>query len=82
MFDDAFAPIARDGADLLEVQLRLLKALQALAGLGGPGFRKAALRHAQAALKRSEEKLLLEEEKVRLRDIVREMEGIGEAVEI
>ena len=82
MFDDAFAPIARDGAALLEVQLRLLKALRALAGLGGPGFRKAALRHAQAALKRSEEKLLLEEEKARLRDIVREMERIGEAVEL
>ncbi|WP_240776050.1 DUF2254 domain-containing protein [Serratia proteamaculans] len=30
LFDDIFNPIARDGAALIEVQLRLLKALQAL----------------------------------------------------
>lgn len=75
MFDDAFGPIARDGAAFLEVQLRLLKALQALAEIGGPEFRRAALRHARMALKRSEEALALEEEKSRLRDVVRKMEG-------
>lgn len=75
MFDDAFAPIARDGAAQVEVQLRLLKALLALAETGGPTFRQSALRHARIALKRSEEVLLLEEEKARLRDVVREIEG-------
>ena len=75
MFDDAFAPIARDGASLFEVQLRLVKALQALAEIGGADFRQSALRHARMALKRSEDALALEEEKTRLRDVVREMEG-------
>jgi len=75
MFDDAFGPIARDGAGFLEVQLRVLKTLQALAEIGGPDFRKSALRHARIALKRSEDTPLLEEEKARLRDVVREMEG-------
>ncbi|WP_421862962.1 DUF2254 domain-containing protein [Parvibaculum sp.] len=75
MFDDAFAPIARDGAGLFEVQLRLLKALQALAEIGGAAFRQSALRHARMALKRSEDALALEEEKTRLRDVVREIEG-------
>ena len=75
MFDDAFAPIARDGAAQVEVQLRLLKALLALAETGGPAFRQSALRHARIALKRSEEVLLLEEEKARLREVVREIEG-------
>lgn len=75
MFDDAFGPIARDGAGLAEVQLRLLKALQALAASDAPGFRQSALRHARMALKRSECEPMLDEEKARLREIVREMEG-------
>lgn len=75
LFDDAFAPIARDGARMVEVQLRLQKAFLALAQIGGPSFRTNALRHARMALQRSESELLLEEEKSRLRDIVQEMAG-------
>jgi uncharacterized membrane protein len=75
MFDDAFGPIGRDGAGHMEVQLRLLKALKALASSDAPGYREGALRHARMALTRSEKADLLDEEKDRLRDIVREMEG-------
>ncbi|MBO6634115.1 DUF2254 domain-containing protein [Parvibaculum sp.] len=75
MFDDAFGPIGRDGAGHVEVQLRLLKALRALAAAAAPGFRESALHHARMALTRSEAAELLEEEKVRLREIAREMEG-------
>ena len=44
MFDDFFGPIARDGAALVEVGMRLQKALAALAMAGGPDFTTAAKR--------------------------------------
>jgi uncharacterized membrane protein len=37
MFDDVFAPIARDGAAILEVQMRLQKALRSLAAIDAAG---------------------------------------------
>lgn len=75
MFDDAFGPIARDGAAFLEVQLRLLKGLLALSETGVEGYRENAIRHARMALQRSENALALEEELSRLRDVVRKIEG-------
>lgn len=54
MFDDAFTGIARDGAGLVEVVVRLQKALAALAELGDSEMRDAARRHARLALKRAE----------------------------
>jgi uncharacterized membrane protein len=51
-FDDFFTPIARDGVNMLEVQIRLHKALDALAQLGAP-FNQIARRHAQQALQRT-----------------------------
>ncbi|MGR7994041.1 MULTISPECIES: DUF2254 domain-containing protein [unclassified Xanthobacter] len=66
LFDDAFRPIARDGAALIEVQLRLRKTLLALAGMGDDAFRAAAratadlaLAHAEAALRIEADKRLL-----------------------
>lgn len=53
MFDDAFTAIARDGAGSIEVALRLQKALQSLASLGGPSMRAAAEEHARQALERA-----------------------------
>lgn len=50
MLDDAFTAIAREGAGTVEVMLRLLRALETLAGLGDPSLRAAALRHAKRAL--------------------------------
>lgn len=54
MFDDAFTPIARDGAAILEVQVRLQKALQTLAISGNDAMRVEAVRHARSALVRAE----------------------------
>ncbi len=45
LFNDAFRPIARDGAGLVEVQMRLVKGLQALASMGSEEFRAAARAH-------------------------------------
>ena len=67
LFDDAFNAIARDGASIVEVLLRLQKALATLAGLGDAAMREAALRHARWALARAEGGLTLPEDLVRVR---------------
>lgn len=62
MLDDAFTSIARDGAGLVEVCIRLQKALAALAVAGDADLRAAALRHARTALARAELALQLPED--------------------
>lgn len=57
LFNDFFTPIARDGASLVEIHIRLQKAYLALAYLGGE-FRRQALRHSEQALARAEQSLL------------------------
>lgn len=57
MFDDAFTGIARDGAGMVEVVARLLKAFEALASLGDAPMREAAMRHARLTLVRAEHAL-------------------------
>lgn len=57
MFDDAFNPIARDGATLVEVVIRLQKALSALAAIPDPAMQQAAHQHARSALARAEQVL-------------------------
>jgi hypothetical protein len=66
MFDDVFAPIARDGAGLLEIQVRLQKAFVALMATNRNAFGDAARRHSAIALKRVDVPLLegIEEELV------------------
>ena len=54
MFDDAFTAIARDGAAILEVQMRLQKALRTLASCGNGSMRREAVRHARLALLKAE----------------------------
>jgi uncharacterized membrane protein len=54
MFDDVFHPIARDGAGIVEVQIRLQKALVALARSGDARFRTEAIRHSSDALARAQ----------------------------
>lgn len=54
LLDDAFAPIARDGAGMLEVAVRVQKALASVAAMGDPALRAGALVHAKAALERAE----------------------------
>jgi uncharacterized membrane protein len=69
MFDDAFTPIARDGAGCIEVVVRLLKVLQALASAGDDRMRELAMRHARLALARAEIALDLEEDRKLARDV-------------
>lgn len=70
LFDDAFRLIARDGAAQIEVQLRLQKALMALAGLGDEAFRAAARRQSELAMARAEASMALEADKALLRAVV------------
>lgn len=67
LFDDFFGPIARDGAGLVEVGMRLQKALESLGRLDSAGYQAAAQRHSDLALRRAELALQLEEDKEVLR---------------
>jgi uncharacterized membrane protein len=62
LFDDVFTPIGRDGAALVEVQIRLQKALAAVGSLDVAGYLAAAERHADLALKRARLAMSLEED--------------------
>ncbi len=62
MFDDAFTAIARGGAGMVEVGVRLQKAFQALAAMGDPAMRDIAFRHSRLALARAEKALDLPED--------------------
>lgn len=66
---DAFLPIARDGAGLVEVQLRLLKALAGIVTAEPHLFGRAAVNIAERALRHSERTLLDDSEKVLLLDV-------------
>lgn len=67
IFDDVFTPIQRDGAALIEVGIRLQKALNSIARMGNDEAKKEAERHSKIALMYAEEALMLEEEKERLK---------------
>lgn len=70
MFDDAFNAIARDGAGLLEVTIRLQKAFQALAVMGDGELAEAAAAHAAFALEHARQRLPIPEEVARLQRVV------------
>jgi len=62
MFDDAFTAIARDGAGVIEVTIRLQKAFESLATIGDAQMRDIAVHHARLALARAEKTLELPED--------------------
>lgn len=62
LFDDFFPALARDGAGILEVQIRLQKAYAALARTGDAALHRAARRHAARSLRRAEMALTLPED--------------------
>ncbi len=66
LFEDAFAPLARDGAGMIEVGLRLQKALSALAAIGGPDVRAAAAATSARSLRHGEDALRLRADRDRL----------------
>ncbi|RRH74790.1 DUF2254 domain-containing protein [Falsigemmobacter faecalis] len=68
LFEDAFMMMARDGAGLVEIQVRLKKTLAALSRIGAPGFRAAAERQAEIAASRAAEALTQPHDLARLRD--------------
>ncbi|AUN96043.1 DUF2254 domain-containing protein [Pseudazoarcus pumilus] len=76
-FNDVFAPIARDGASLVEVHMRLLKALAMLARMGA-NFREPAMRLARLSRAHAEAALALDEDKTLLRRLAAEVgeEGV------
>lgn len=76
LFEDAFMPMARDGAGMIEVQVRIQKALQALARTGSATFRAAASHQAQMAVERAEAALTLEADRLRLRAVVQGEESM------
>jgi uncharacterized membrane protein len=67
MLDDAFTAIARDGSGLVEVVIRLQKALHSLATVGDKGIASSALEHARMVQIRAEASLKLDEEKAAVR---------------
>ncbi|MCW3152441.1 DUF2254 domain-containing protein [Achromobacter spanius] len=69
LFDDFFGPIARDGAGLLEVDMRMTKALLSLAEINPTLFKPAASRHVARLLGYAENALGLDEDKRRLREL-------------
>ncbi|MCF4167028.1 DUF2254 domain-containing protein [Zavarzinia compransoris] len=67
MFDDAFGPIARDGAAMVEVAIKLQKALRALASIGDEDFAAAANRLAEESMERALAALPFQGDRRRLR---------------
>ena len=53
-FNDAFRPIARDGADNIEVMLRLQNAFKSLATINNSDIKENAVRNSKDAYKRAE----------------------------
>ena len=78
MLDDIFAPIGRDGAGLLEVQIRLQKALVALVATDPVAFGDAARRHSAASLTRADAALTLEDEKTAVRAVAADVGSADE----
>ena len=70
LFEDVFLPIARDGAGLVEIQLRLQQSLLALKRLCPNCFAEQVEHHSQMAYERAELALKLDAEKQRLKQIV------------
>ena len=68
LFDDAFSAVGRDGATMVEVAVRLQKALRSLSQIGDAEIQQAALRHGRLALARAESALNLPEDIAAVRD--------------
>lgn len=73
LFDDVYSPIARDGAAVAEVQVRLQKAFAAASAFADPRFRLEAARHSRMALFRAENALTLAEDLEAVRAAAREV---------
>ncbi len=79
LFDDAFNPIARDGAANLEVAIRLQKAFETLAATGQGDMQRLSLEHARRALARAEQALCFEPDRESLRQVADQVSRSGAA---
>ncbi len=70
MFADFFSPIARDGAGLVEVGIRLLKALGSLTRLNPEYFSEVAANHARLMVERAEHAQILDADLKQLRKVM------------
>jgi uncharacterized membrane protein len=77
MFEDFFSPIARDGASLVEIDLRLVKALASLGQMYPGRFKVLVEQHCRWVLERGEVGLALEDDRRRLRECVMLLEQSG-----
>ena len=75
LFEDVFRPIARDGAALVEVQMRLQKALADLSRINPAAFGRAAAQASAEALARAEAALSIEADKQILRELAANVAG-------
>lgn len=66
LITDSFGPVARDGAGILEVNIRLQKVLQALARMGEPEFKQAAQAMSVMALELANTSLVSESQRQQL----------------
>jgi uncharacterized membrane protein len=67
LFDDLYTPVARDGAGIVQVGLRLQKTLALTADLGAE-YRRHAKRHSQEALDRADKALHIDVDRKWLKD--------------
>ena len=72
LLDDGFTPIARDGAAIFEVGMRLQKALVSLHWLGHPGLSDAAELHSRLAFEQASASLPTRYHRERLRTVALE----------
>jgi uncharacterized membrane protein len=78
LFDDIFPAIARDGAGVLSVQLRLQKTLLALARLSPADFGPVALHQSERALRVAGPAHLPPEETARLEAVAKEIRSLAQ----
>lgn len=71
LFDDAFRPIARDGAGNIEVMIRLQKALKAIACLGNDSFTEPVKKHQEEAFQRAKKAFAFEGDLNTLKEVMK-----------
>ncbi len=69
LFEDAFSAMARDGANTIEVVIRMLKALSTLASAGNEEMEKAAIETARLVIAHAEKALPIPSEIAKLRAV-------------
>ncbi len=77
LLEDVFPAIARDGAAIFSVQIRLQKSLLALAELAPPTFAAAAAHQSAGALGEAQGRLTHEADFARLQAVADEIERLG-----